>query len=55
MTGLDESGGELWTAIQRGSDKAPIAAQIVTWQLTDLDSAEPLSMPDELRVNLAQM
>ncbi len=55
MTGLDESGGELWTAIQRESDKAPIAAQIVTWQLTDLDSAEPLSMPDELRVNLAQM
>jgi acyl-CoA thioesterase FadM len=55
MTGLDESGGVLWTAIQKESDKIPIAAQVASWQLTDLDSADLSPVPDELRHNLAQM
>jgi acyl-CoA thioester hydrolase len=55
MTGLDESGGKLWTAIRRGPDDAPIAAQVATGQLTDLESAEPRPIPDELRRNLALM
>jgi len=55
MTGIEESGGVLWTAARRGSDDVPIAAQVTTWQLTDLDSAELRPMPDELRRNLVQM
>jgi acyl-CoA thioesterase FadM len=55
ITGLAESGGMLWTAIQKGSDNVPIAAQVATWQLTDLDSAELRPIPDELRHNLAQL
>ena len=55
ITELGEGSGTLWTTIQRRSDHIPIAAQVATWQLTDLDSGELRFIPDELRANLAKI